>query len=232
MMATAFLIFVAVMAFFVAAMVIRHLRTTAAVTIIVVMVLWLTYAGLLGYFGVIGNPVLPGPAFLLIPVFLFVFLFLTRSEPAARIATTIPLGLLIGAQVFRVGVELVLHQLWLVGLAPRMLTYSGANYDIVIGISAPLVAWLYVRGNIGERAALAWNALGIVLLVNIATRALLTAPGPLHVLASEVPNRAIGTFPFSYIPGFLAPLALVLHVLAIRALRARLRGRQPVPAIG
>ena len=231
-MALTFLTFVAAMAIFVAATAIRYLRPAVAMATIVVMALWLTYAGALGYFGVIGDPALPGPAFLLIPVFLFVFLFLTRSEPAARIAYAIPLGLLIGAQVFRVGVELALHQLWLAGLAPRMLTYSGANYDIVIGLSAPLVAWLYARGNIGERAALAWNALGIALLVNIATRALLTAPGPLHVLAAEVSDRAIGTFPYSYIPGFLALLALVLHVLAIRALRARLRARQPVPAIG
>jgi hypothetical protein len=30
----------------------------------------------------------------------------------------------------------------------------------------------------------------------------------------------MGTFPFSYIPGFMAPLAMMLHVLALRALRA------------
>lgn len=214
------------MALFVAATATRYLRPIAAATVIIVMALWLTYAGLLGYFGVIGNPALPGPAFLIVPVFLFVFLFLNRSEPAARIACAVPLGLLLGAQVFRVGVELALHKLWLVGLAPRMLTYSGANYDIVIGLSAPSVAIMYARSAIGERAVLAWNALGIVLLINIAMRALLTAPGPLHLLVTEVPDRAIGTFPYSYIPGFLAPLALTLHVLAIRALRARLRARR------
>lgn len=224
-MALAFQIFVAVMGLFVAATAMRYLRPKAAATAIVAMVLWLAYAGLLGYYGVVGNPDLPGPAFLLIPVFLFVFLFLTRSEPAAQIAYTVPLSLLIGAQVFRIGVEITLHKLWLVGLAPRMLTYSGANFDIVVGLSAPLVAILYARGVIGERAALVWNALGIVFLLNVAVRALLTAPGPLHLLLTEVPNRAIGIYPFSYIPGFLAPLALTLHVLAIRALRARRRDR-------
>ncbi|HUZ90515.1 MAG TPA: hypothetical protein VMU78_01230 [Methylocella sp.] len=127
-------------------------------------------------------------------------------------ALAIPVSILIGAQIFRIGVELFLHQLWLADLAPRMLTFEGANYDILVGLSAPLVAWLYAKGRIGERAALAWNALGLVMLINIAVRALLTAPGALHLIATDLPDRAIGTFPFSYIPGFMAPLALTRHV--------------------
>ena len=45
-----------------------------------------------------------------------------------------------------------------------------------------------------------------------------TAPGPLNFIHAEVPNRMIGTYPFMFIPGFFVPLAVVLHVLAIRAI--------------
>lgn len=209
----------------------RYLPRRATVSIAVGLAIWLTYAGTLGFLGVVANPNLrsPGPALLLIPVFLFVALYLARADGALRVATSIPLGWLMGLQAFRVIVELFLHQLWKDGLAPRMLTYEGANFDIAIGLSAPFIAWLYTRGLMREQAALAWNILGLAMLANIAVRALLTAPGPFQFITSDVPNLAVGTFPFTYIPGFMAPLALVLHVLSIRALRARLRSARLAP---
>jgi len=102
-----------------------------------------------------------------------------------------------------------------------MLTYEGGNADILIGATAPLMAWLSTKGRPGMRLALLWNALGLLSLANVAFRAMMTAPGRLNFIHAEVPNTAIGTFPFTYIAGFFAPLALALHVLAIRALRMR-----------
>ncbi len=193
---------------------------------------WLVYGGVLGYAGIVSDASLrpPGPAFLLIPVFLFVALFLARSSAGERLALSIPLWIILAAQAFRVGVELFLHQLWLAGMAPRMITYAGGNWDIVIGLSAPIVAYLYGQQRIGDRMVMAWNILGLATLANVALRALLTAPGALNFVKAEIPNTAIGTFPFTYIPGLLAPLALVLHVMAIRALRARLRLQRLVTA--
>jgi hypothetical protein len=40
----------------------------------------------------------------------------------------------------------------------------------------------------------------------------------LNFIHGDVPNLAIGTFPYTFIAGFLAPLALLLHVLSIRHL--------------
>jgi len=54
-------------------------------------------------------------------------------------------------------------------------------------------------------------------------RAVLTSPGQFNLIHAEVPNRMFGTFPFLFIPAFFVPLALVLHVLAIRAIRSLLR---------
>ena len=59
--------------------------------------------------------------------------------------------------------------------------------------------------------------------MNVVIRAVLTAPGPFNLIHAEVPNRMMGTFPFLFILGFFVPLAVVLHVLAIRAISSRLR---------
>jgi len=70
------------------------------------------------------------------------------------------------------------------------------------------------------------------MLANVALRGVLTAPGPLRLIAAEVPNTAIGTLPFSFIPRLMVPLALLLHVLAIRALRYRMRHlSEPAPPV-
>ena len=72
------------------------------------------------------------------------------------------------------------------------------------------------------KVALAWNVLGLLALTNVVIRAVLTTPGPFNLIHTIVPNRMMGTFPFLFIPGFFVPLAVVLHVLAIRALSGRL----------
>ena len=222
MTAATFLGFLAIMAGTVMALAARCLSRRTATGVAA----WLLYVGALGYSGLVRNAALrpPGIAFILVPVVLFVALLVIRSPGAGRIASAFPLWVLLGLQGCRVGVELVLHQLWLDGLAPGMLTFGGANIDILIGLSAPAAAWLSTKGLSGLRLALAWSVLGLLSLANVAVRSALTAPGPLNLVHAEVPNLALGTLPFMFIPGFFAPLAIVLHVLAIRALRGRLGG--------
>jgi hypothetical protein len=85
-----------------------------------------------------------------------------------------------------------------------------------VGLSAPIIAWIATRGRLGLRLAMGWNVLGLLSLANVAASSVLT--GPLKVISTEVPNVAMGIFPYTFIPGFLAPLAVTLHVLAIRAI--------------
>ncbi|MEI9896236.1 MAG: hypothetical protein WDN28_20825 [Chthoniobacter sp.] len=216
--------FVALMAAVVIGLNARYLGRRTACLVAAGLFVWLLYVGGIGYFGVIRNITLrpPGPAFLFVPVVALLVLFIVRIRSAAgeRFARAFPLWILLGTQVFRVGVELFLHQLWQDGLVPKMLTFAGANVDIYVGTSAPLVAWIATRGRMGTRVALIWNVLGLLALANVVTRAVLTAPGPFHLIHAEVPDLMIGTFPFMFIPGFFVPLAVVLHVLAIRVMRA------------
>ena len=198
----------------------RYLAAGPGRVVAVGLPLWVLYVGLLSWAGVVANVALrpPGVLFIVVPAVLFIALFAVRSDGAARVARSVPLALLIGAQSFRVVVELGLHRLWTEGLVPRLMTYEGGNVDIVIGLTAPIAAWLAARGTTGRRLALGWNVLGLLALLNIVVRSALTAPGPLHLIHAEVPNLAIGTFPFTFIAGFFAPLAVLLHTLSIRRL--------------
>jgi hypothetical protein len=51
--------------------------------------------------------------------------------------------------------------------------------------------------------------------------AILSAPTPFRVLASDPPNTFMAYFPYVLLPAFLVPCALLMHLLSIRQLRAR-----------
>ncbi len=219
-MSTLFLIFVAAIILLLTAGIVRYLPQRYKMPTLAGLAAWIAYGGILGYTGVISNTsaLPPGLFYMLAPIIMLV-MFMARSRVGETVALSVPLWLLMGMESFRLVVEIFLHELWLDGQLPKMLTYQGANFDILIGISAPVVAWLLVSRRISNRMALIWNVIGIAMLANVAVRAVLTSPGPLHVISTEVPNVAIGTFPFTYIPGLMVPLALMLHVLSIRVLR-------------
>lgn len=205
----------------VAGALIAYLPRRKAVAVLTGLALWLLYVGALSYGGVLANQTRrpPGIVFIAAPLVLLIARA-ARSASAGAIAAALPIPVLAGLQTFRVGVELLLHRLWVDGLVPRLMTYEQGNWDILIGASAPVAAWLTTKGRSGRRAVLVWNLAGILLLGNIVLRAALTSPGPLHLLPAEVTNRAVGTFPFTYIAGFFAPLALVLHIFSLRRLWA------------
>ena len=223
MTATLFIGFATVVAAAVVLLIARFVNRKAALGVLAALCLWFIYAGLLGCFGVLRNTTMrpPGITFVVVPVFLFLIVFIVRASVGARLAPAFPLWVLLGTQCVRIGVELFLHQLWIQGLVPRMLTFEGANVDIYIGASAPLIAWLSLRGQWGLRIALVWNLLGLLALANVVTRSVLTAPGPFNLIHAEVPNLMMGTFPFLLIPAFFVPLAVALHVLAIRTISSR-----------
>lgn len=233
MISSLFLGFVLLMAAVVAALCARYLGGRTAAGVMIALAGWLLYVGTLGYLGAVANTAMrpPGAALILVPVaaFLAVLVFRTATDTGVRWPLAFPAWVLIGTQVFRVGVELFIHQLWIDGLVPKTLTFAGANVDIYVGATAPLAAWIATRGAWSRRLALIWNGLGILALANVVVRALLTAPGPLHLIHAEVPNRMIGTFPFVFIPGFFVPLAAALHVLAVRRLGTStgIAARQP-----
>ncbi len=225
MTATLFLVFLALTTAISVILIARYLSGRTAARVFTGLLIWFVAIGFLGYSGIARNTAIrpPGTFFIIGPVLSFLVFFILRSSTKTWIALAFPLWLTIGAQSFRVGVELFLHRLWIEGLVPKMLTFEGANIDIYIGASAPLIAWLSMRGRVGKQVALIWDVLGLVVLANVVVRAVLTAPGPLNLIRAERPDLMIGKLPFLFIPGFFVPLAVILHVLSIQKISSQVR---------
>ncbi len=96
-------------------------------------------------------------------------------SPLGTRLSYLPLPALVGFQIFRLPLELVLHRWALDGTIPTTMTWSGANYDIVSGIAALFVAPIATRV---PGAARLFNIIGLVLLLNVARVAILSSPFP------------------------------------------------------
>ena len=162
---------------------------------------------------------LPAPALLVVLVITLGTVTLALSSFGTRLATGLPLAGLVGFQVFRVVVEWLLHRLYLEGVLPVQMTYAGLNFDIVTGVTgAALGLWLWFGGR-SRPVVVAWNVLGLLLLTNIVTIAVLSTPVPFRQFMNDPPNLLPGTFPYVWLPTFLVQAALFGHLLVFRALR-------------
>jgi hypothetical protein len=197
-------------------------RTGAAgtATVLALAAVYLVVPGALAWAGVLDRytPV-PRPMLVIFPLTIATVI-LARSSVGGRLASTLPLRALVGFQVFRVPVELILHRLAGEGAIPYVMTYSGWNYDILTGISAGVVGILLSRGALPRAALLAWNVLGLLLLATIVTIAALSAPGPLQTFRDGPPNMLLSSFPYVWLPTVLVQLALSGHLLLFRRLRS------------
>lgn len=146
-------------------------------------------------------------------------------SPLGRgLAAATPVAWLIGFQVFRVGVELVLAMLYHAGVVPVQMTFEGRNWDILVGLTAAPVAWLAASGRLGRPWLIAWNLAGLGLLANIVVISVLSMPTALRAFPDGPANTFIATAPYIWLPTLLVPAALGGHLLALRALLA---GRAP-----
>lgn len=128
-----------------------------------------------------------------------------------------PMVWLIGFQVFRLPVEIMLWLLVNEGIAPPQMSFEGRNWDILTGISAPLIAWLWLqRPAWRAQIALIWNLAGLALLLNIVTVAILSIPTPFQLI--QPANTFIAHPPFIWLPALLVPFAYMGHFAALRQL--------------
>ena len=126
---------------------------------------------------------------------------------------------LVGFQGFRILVEYFLHQMYLIGIVPEQMTYVGLNFDILAGLSALLMAWQISKKRVSSKAILVWNVLGLLLLLNIVTIAILSMPTEFRVFENEPANTFVTTMPFVWLPAFQVQAALFGHLLVFRALK-------------
>jgi hypothetical protein len=162
---------------------------------------------------------LPAPALLLVAALTAANIAGILSPIGRSLARHAKLPWLVGFQAFRIPVEWWLHHAYEFGFVPVQMTYAGRNFDVITGITAlALGIWLAV-GRVPRGVVLAWNLLGLALLINIVVVAILATPVPFRVFADGPPNLLPSTFPFVWLPTFLVQAALAGHLLVFRALK-------------
>jgi len=126
----------------------------------------------------------------------------------------------------RLAIEMVLFWLFLNKVMPQLMTFEGRNFDLISGITAPLVYYFgFVKRKIGVRAILAWNFICLAILLFTVSNAVLSAPTPLQQLAFDQPTIAVFYFPFVWLPGVVVPIVIFSHLITIRLLLKEIRKR-------
>jgi len=160
------------------------------------------------------------PRFMLLvlpPVILIVITFLTKRGKA--FIDGLDPGKLTIIHIIRIPVEITLYWLFLHKAVPDIMTFEGRNFDILCGITAPVVYYFgYIKNVLHKKVLLAWNIICLLLLANIVSTAVLSAPFPIQQFAFSQPNIALLYFPFVLLPGVIVPIVLFAHLVAIRKL--------------
>lgn len=194
------------------------------------ILIWLLFVSIWSASGLMGkfeNFPLNFAPIIVIPV-VAILLLVLFSKGLSQILEHIPAHQIIVMQNFRVFVEVLLWLLFVAAMLPEQMTFEGRNFDILAGLTAPVISWLLYRNKISKTVAILWNFASIGLLINIVTIAVLSTPSPWRIFFEEPSNTVVTVFPISFLPGFLVPLAYTLHLFSLKQLFASQPARQTV----
>lgn len=168
--------------------------------------------------GILAGSTAPPPPLLLmmVPLTITTVTF-ARSQLAGAIVDNTPFALLIGAQAFRLPLELLMHQAAADRIMPPQMTFTGINFDIVTGITAAIVALLLMTGHAPRWLLIGWSLLGSLLLLSVVIIAGTSMPA-IHAFGPTNHNDWVNHIPFVWLPGILVQTALFLHILTWRKL--------------
>ncbi len=149
-----------------------------------------------------------GPALLLIAIYF--------SFARGNFIGALPLRILTIIHVIRIPVELTLSWLYDGGMVPRIMTFHGTNFDILSGLTAPIIFFLAFRsGKVNKPLLAVWNIAALGLVFNIVITAVLCIPSPIQQLAFDQPNRAVLYFPYIWLPTVVVPIVFFCHFASL-----------------
>jgi hypothetical protein len=195
-----------------------HRRTATAALLIMV---WLLAFGIAAGSGVLARfDLRPAPLLLAMVVVAAGVLGFSLSSAGKFLASGPSLTALVGFQVFRLPLELVMHQAALSGVMPPQMTYTGRNFDIVTGITAGLLAPAIATRSAPRWLIAAWNGMGLGLVLVVMGIGLVSTP-MIRAFGDGALNTWIAWFPFVWLPAVMVAAAITGHVLVFRRLAMR-----------
>lgn len=186
-------------------------------------VAWLALHASFASSGVLLREGFPPPVMFYVAMIGFSGVVVAFSPVGSRLAM-LPLSILVGLQVFRLPLEVLLHALYDAGALPVQMTWSGYNFDVVTAILAIGVAGGLWRGVVPQWGVWVWNIAGSLLLVNVVGIALLSAPLPIRQFHNEPAVVLVFFAPYNWIVNVHVWTALVGHLVIFRALWSRRAG--------
>ena len=191
--------------------------TIPAKILILLLAFWIIFTGILAISGFyLNNEAFPprvialgvAPALLLIIAY---FIFFRE-----KFIEKLPLKTLTILSIIRIPVEIVLMWLFHNGLVPQSMTFEGRNFDILSGLTAPIVYFLAFRGGKVNRPLLiGWNIFALALLINVVTTAILAFPSINPSLPIALQTRAVSYFPFIWLPAVVVPIVFFTHLASL-----------------
>ena len=189
-------------------------RSFAAKVLLVILPAWMIFQAVLASGGFFLNSDAVTPRLFLfgpLPALVFIIVYFVVARES--VIEKLPLAHLTLIHTIRIPVEIVLAWLFTAGMVPEVMTYHGTNFDILSGITAPIVYFIAFRGGrVNTKLLAAWNVFALVLLINIVTTAVLCVPSPIQKLAFDQPNIAILYFPYIWLPTVIVPIVLFCHL--------------------
>ena len=183
---------------------------------------WLLFSAVLAYFGFFENfERIPPRIAMFAGIQTIALVYLVFFSRFAGALSRLSSESIYALQSFRFPVEILLTFLMAEKLLPREMTWAGWNFDIVTGITALVMSYLAYKKRLTRKLELVWNLMGLGLVLWVAFVGMLSAPTPLRLFETEPPNFIVGYFPFHFLPQFLVPLAIALHLIVLRRLRVK-----------
>jgi hypothetical protein len=194
------------------------------VKVVMALLAWLLLNAVLALKGFYADTSTTPPHFVLAiaaPLITILILFITNKGKA--FLSKAALSTLTLISIVRIPVELILLWLSIYKTIPQLMTFEGRNFDIVSGITAIVIFFICFKdkGVVHKKLLLAWNILGLILLLNIVINAVLSVPTPIQQFAFDQPNIAVLYFPFVWLPCFIVPAVLLSHIVSIKKLTTK-----------
>lgn len=181
---------------------------------------WLMIQSIFGIAGfyTVTNTMPPRFNLLVVPP-IAVIIYLFSSRRGRQFINTLDLKTLTLLHIVRVPVEIVLYWLFLHKAVPELMTFEGRNFDIIAGITAPVIYYFgFVKNTLTKSILIGWNILCLGLLLNIVFNGILSVPTPFQQFGFDQPNIALLHFPFIFLPALIVPIVLFSHLSSIRQL--------------
>ncbi len=192
-------------------------KSSVPTIVLTLMIAWLFITALLTFLGVTQDfESRPPRLFVIMAVVILTIIVLFSRKQSRTFLAGMPMTTLTYIHIIRVPVELVLWWLASAGVVDTMMTFEGANFDILTGVTAPFAAiFLIGLRSKSTFAAIVWNFAGLGLLIFIVQMAIRATPYFFDATAFENPNIAVFYFPFIWLPTFVVPAVFFSHLVCL-----------------